>query len=169
MIPLTTATSSGFTFSTNWRGFELKQNGQTIATVKRPRVWSCDFTAATPCESWIFRRVGFWGNKAEILHAASQQSIATFKVSWGGKGTLAFADGQTFVSVTRGGWHPVWRVTTESGQPILQLHVREKLVEVDSAVPLPQNRLALLILFTLYRVRQAEEAAGAVVAAAAAS
>ena len=61
----------------------------------------------------------------------------------------------------------MWSLTSESGQTILELHAREKSVQVLNVPLLPGNRLALLILFTLYRVRQAEEAAAAASAAAA--
>ena len=166
MIPLSTAVSSGFTFSSSWSGFELKQNGQIMATLKRPRVWSSEFTAATPQERWIIRRGGFWGNKGEIRDAASEQQIAVFKSGWGGKGSLLFADGHSFQLVTRGCWHPVWTVSTQAGQPVLQVHTHEKSVEVYPDSPVLGERLTLLVLFTLYRVRQAEEAALAATAAA---
>jgi hypothetical protein len=166
MIPLTTAVSSGFTFSSNWSGFELKQNDQIVATLRRPSVWSSNFLAATANEKWVIRRGGFWGNKAEIVDAASQQPIAYFKSAWGGRGTLTFADGQTFFVVTRGCWHPVWTVTTDTGQAVLQLHSRDKSVELHDIAALSESRLPLLVLFTLYRVRQSEEAAVAASAAA---
>ena len=34
MIPLSTALSRAFTFSSTWRGFELKQNDQIVATLR---------------------------------------------------------------------------------------------------------------------------------------
>ena len=71
MIPLSTAVSSEFTFASSWHGFELQQNGLTVATLKRPRVWSSEFIAATPSENWVIRRGGFCGNKGEIRDAAS--------------------------------------------------------------------------------------------------
>jgi hypothetical protein len=95
MIPFRTAVSSGFTFSENWSGFELKQNDQTVATLRRPSMWSQNFLVET-----------------------------------------------------------------------LQLHTREKSVELHNVATLPENRLSLMVLFTLYRVRQAEDAAAAVSAAA---
>jgi hypothetical protein len=122
-------------------------------------VWSADFVAESPSESWVIRRNGFWGNKGVILQGASQRRIATFKWGWGGKGVLTFADGKTFLVLARGCWQPVWSVTTEAGQPIL--HTREKSVEVHEDAGLPADRLLVLMLFTLYRVRQAEEAAAA--------
>lgn len=166
MIPVTTAVSSGFTFSGNSQGFEVKQSEQIVATLKRPRIWSSEFLAETPGRKWIIRRGGFWGNKGEINDAASQQQIAVFKWGWGGKCALAFADGQMFFVVTRGCWHPVWMVTTQSGQPVLQLHTREKSVDIYENAAVEPDRLTLLVLFTLYRVRQAEEAAAAAAAAA---
>ena len=165
MIPTATAVSSQFTFSANWRGFELKQNDTTIATLKRPCVWSSDFIATTSTESWIIRRGGFWGNKGEIRDAASQQQIAVFKWGWGGKGAILFADGEAFHIVTRGIWHPVWTVVTQAGGRVLELHTRQKSVEIDPQ-GVANDRLSILILFTLYRVRQAEEAAAAASAAA---
>ena len=166
MIPSSTAVSSGFTFVSNWRGFELKRNDQIVATLRRPSMWSSTFEASALHRKWEIRRSGFWGNKAEILDAASQQQIAVFRSAWGGKGTLLFADGQTLFVLTRGWWHPVWTVTTQTGQPVLQLHTHQKLVEVDAGAAVPADRLSLLVLFTLYRVRQAEEAAAAASAAA---
>ena len=166
MIPVSPALSGGLTFSSNWRGFELRQNNQIVATLSSPNIWCSSFEASTSDENWIIRRSGFWGNRAEIVDRSSGQPIATFKLAWGGKGTLVFADGQTFLSVTRGFWHPMWSLSSESGQAILELHTREKSVHVHNVSQLPARRLALLILFTLFRVRQAEEAAAAASASA---
>jgi hypothetical protein len=129
-------------------------------------VFSADFIAATPARSWNIRRGGFWGNKGEIREAASQQQIAVFKWGWGAKGSILFSDGQTFFVVARGCWHPVWTVVTQAGQPVLELRTHEKSVEIHSDAAVPNDRLPILILFTLYRVRQAEEAAAVASAAA---
>jgi len=166
MIPAAAAVSSRFTFSANWRGFDLKQNDRTIATLARPRAWSSDFIATTPNGRWIIRRGGFWGNKGEIRDATSQQQIAVFKWGWGGKGSIRFADGEAFLMVTRGCWHPVWTVVTQAGERVLELHTREKSVEIDPQAAVAHERLSILVLFTLYRVRQSEEAAAAASAAA---
>jgi hypothetical protein len=55
----------------------------------------------------------------------------------------------------------VWTVTTQAGQPVLQLHTHEKTVEVYEDAAVAGDRLTLLVLVTLYRVRQAEDAAAA--------
>jgi hypothetical protein len=40
---------------------------------------------------------------------------------------------------------------------LLHLHAREKTVDLPTSVAVPQSRLSLLIMFTWYRVLQAEE------------
>jgi len=166
MIPLSSAVSSGLTFTSSFRGYELKQNNQVVATLKRPSLWSSQYVASATNANWRLHRTGFWGCGVEIIDSASQQPIATFKSVWGGKGTLTFADGQKFLVVSQGCWRPVWHVTTESGQAVLQVRQREKRVEVANATVVPEGRRSLLIMFALYRMRQAEEAAGAAVIAA---
>ena len=166
MIPISTAVLSGFTFSANWHGFELKLNENVVATLKHPRLWSSDFVAETSSQRWIIQRRGFWGSKGEIMDAASQHPVAEFKSALGGKGTLQFADGQAFHVEAQGWWHPVWRVATKTGEPVLDLHTRVKSVVVHEEARVESERLVILILFTLYRIRQAEEAAAAASAAA---
>jgi len=62
---------------------------------------------------------------------------------------------------------PVWGITTQNGQPLFELHTREKTVDVVAPALADHDRLSLLILFTLYRMLQADEDAtsGAAVAA----
>ena len=158
MIPSSPAVSTGLTFSEDSSGFEVRRDTQSLGRLARRSVWSSEFDVQSQYGSWVIRRSGFWGSKAEIIDAASQHPIATFRFTWGGKGTLAFADGQIFHMVTRGVWHPVWTVTTETDRTILQLHTREKSVELQNATVVSESRLALLVLFTLYRVRQSDEA-----------
>jgi len=157
MIPLSSAVSSGFSFSGISRGYELKLDDQVVGTLERASFWSCNYVATTQEGSWRFRRGGFFNTGAEIVDSASQQTIATLKAGWGGKGELTFSDGQKFLLGARGWWRPVWSVTTESGEPVLELRTREKLVEVPNATAVAARRLSLLAMFTLYRMRQAEE------------
>jgi len=82
---------------------------------------------------------------------------------------LTFTDGQSFAFACSGWWRPVWTVTTESGDPVLIAHVREKTVELPAGADVPEDRLALLIMFAWYRVLQAEEDASAAAVVAAVS
>ena len=158
MIPSSLALATALTFSEDSSGFELKRDTQSVGRLLHRSVWSSEFDVQSQYGSWVIRRSGFWGSKAEIVDAASQNPIATFRSNWGGKGTLAFADGQIFHMVTRGVWHPVWTVTTETDRTILRLHTRDKTVELQNDAVLSESRLVLLVLFTLYRVRQSDEA-----------
>jgi hypothetical protein len=159
MIPLTNAVSCGFTWSSipRNRGYELKLNGELAGILQRPSVWKSNFEAETSAGRWIFRRSGFWGTGAEILDSVSQQPIASFKAAWANQGLLTFSDGQTFSLQCKGLWHPTWTVRSEDGEEVLSLHTREKTAEVAGGDCMPENRLPLLIMFTLYRILQAEE------------
>ena len=158
MIPISIAPSSRYTWSSLPRnqGSELRQDGEVVATLRQPSMWSSNYVASTVDHQWIFRRMGFWGNAAEISDSVSQQTVATFKSSWGGRGTLTFSDGEKFDFVCHGLWHPVWTVLSADGEPMLWLRTREEFVDVKWTSA-PKARLSLLVLFTLYRVRQAEE------------
>jgi len=170
MIPISSAISGGLTWTkpSCWSGsLELRLNHEPVATLQRPSLWSASYVAETQDGSWNFRRGGLLGTGAEIVDPVSNQPIATFKSGWGGAGTLAFTDGQAFHVACKGWWHPLWTISTSSGQPVLYLHAWEKTVELPNASVVAGNRLSLLILFALYRVLQAEEdaASAAVVAA----
>ena len=162
MIPLSSATSPAISSGLTWskiphsRDYELKLNGEAVGTLRRPGWFSSSFLAETQVGNWTFRRSG-WGSGAQILDTASQQPIATLKSSWGSGGTLTFADGQTFHLKCKGWWRPVWSVIANSGETLLQLHRREKTVEVQEGSAVPASRLTLLIMFTWYRILQAEE------------
>lgn len=169
MIPLSSATSGGLTWSkVSSRNFELNRSGQVIGRLRRPSLWSCSFQAETQTERWTFRRRGWLGGCSEILDSASQQPIATFKPAWGGRGgKLIFVDAQTFQLECKGWWRPVWSVIAESDEAVLRLLRCEKTVELSSAATVPETRLGLLILFTWYHVLQSEDASAsaAVIAA----
>ena len=175
MIPLSssTAISGGLTWAKipHSRDYELKLNGEAVGTLRRPGWFSSSFLAETRAGNWTFRRGGCLGSGARILDSATQQPIATLKSSWGSGGTLTFADGQTFHLKCKGWWRPVWSVIANSGETLLRLHRREKTVEVQDGSAVPASRLTLLIMFTWYRILQAEEdaASAAMVAVVAAT
>lgn len=170
MIPLSTATSGGLTWSKIFRNrsYELKSNDQVVGTLQHPRFWSSRFVAESQSGRWTFRRGGWFGAGSEILDSSSQQQIATFKSVWGGGGTLTFADGQQFRVECKGWWRPVWSVVGKGGETVLRLLTREKTVDLPNAGNVPDARLSVLIMFTWYRVLQAEEDAAAAAVASAA-
>jgi hypothetical protein len=167
--PSTTAAEYSWSKIPRNRGYELKQNGERAGTLERPSAWCSTFIAAAAGARWIFRRSGFWGGGIEIVEAGSEQPIAVFKGTWTSRGVLRFPDGQTLTLECHGFCRPTWTLRSEAGEAVLSLDAREKTVEVDRRVTLPPGRLELLVLFTLYRLGQAEEDAAAVAVAAAAS
>jgi hypothetical protein len=152
---------------------ELKLNGELVGSLRKPSFWSSEFEAETQSGRWTIRKAGFCGTGAAIVDAASQQTIATSKSSWGGRGTLTFADGQVFEVLCNGWWRPVWSVLTESGQTLLRIYTREKTVDLSTGAAngaaISNDRLAMLIMFTWYCVLRAEEDASAALMVAAVS
>jgi hypothetical protein len=169
MIPISSALSGELIWSkiSCSRDYELKLSNEVVGTLHKPNFWSSEFVAETRDGRWTFRRGGFCRTGAEILDSASRQPIATLKCAWGGRGTLTFADGQTFHLECKGWWRPVWSVLTPNGQLVLQILRRERTVDLPASTAVADDRLALLIMFAWYRVVQAEEDAAAVAVAAA--
>jgi len=159
MIPLSSAASAQLSWSKlpHNRGYELRWNREVMGTLHHPSLRSPNFMAETPNGCWTFRRGGFLGAGSDIVDSVSQQQVATFRPAWNGGGALIFADGEIFHVACKGLWHPVWSVATEEGQPVLYLHTREKSIELPSGTSLPESRLSLLIIFSWYRLLQAEE------------
>ena len=137
--------------------YELKRNAETTGILSRPSYWSPRFLAETREGRWVFRRQGFLGTGVEITDALSEEPIATFKSSCGGGGRLTFLDGPGFWLKYRGWWRPVWTVTTDDGQLVLEVRAREKTVEVPAGTAVSSIRVSLLITFTWSRVLQADE------------
>src|SRR5215831_3210955 len=98
MIPLSSANSSGFTWSKLPRncGFEVKLNGNVVGALRRMSFWSSNYEAITSEGTFKIQRRGWSGTKAEIVDSVSQQQIAGFESGWRKRSTLTFADGQRF-------------------------------------------------------------------------
>jgi hypothetical protein len=169
MIPISSAISGGLKLEKTscFGSYELRLNGQLMGSIERRSFWSSNYLAVTKDDSWTIRRSGFFCTGAEVAEASTGRPVAQFRKPWGGLGELSFLDGQTFLITSRGWWRPVWSLTTTSGQCVVQLHRREKSVEIPGRGQISDSRLTLLILFVWYRVLQTEEdaAAGAAVAA----
>ena len=173
MIPLSSANSSGFTWSKLPRncGFEVKLNGSVVGALRRMSFWSSNYEAITSEGTFKMQRRGWSGTKAAIVDSVSQRQIALFESGWRRRSTLTFADGQRFQIERKGCWRPQWSIISESGERVVCLDLRQRTGDTPFAANVKTSRLALLVMFTLYRIRQAEDdaSAAAVVAAIAAS
>jgi hypothetical protein len=169
MIPLPTAVSVGPNSQFNWsrsgRIHTLAINGETAGTLEQPSFWCSKMVASTTAGQWTFRQAGTLRSGAEILDQAGQ-FVAVLTTCWGGPATLTFNDGQTFLIKAKGVFHPVWSVSTPDSQIVMQLDKRERRVEVMNGASTARDRIALLALFVLYRMWQADQDAAAAVVAA---
>lgn len=172
MTFITSAVSGGLVWSktSNNRGYELKCNGEVVASLQRASRWSSESQAESQHRKWRFRRTGFLRQVTEIVDATSGVRIATLKPNWCGGGILVFSDGQSFRLAAKSFWRPVWTVIADNGQPVLSVRVREKTVELPNELQLSEDRLILLAIFTWHLVRQnAEDSAAMAVVVAATS
>jgi hypothetical protein len=166
MIPISSALSGGLSWSKiscTRQQYELKLNGELVGSLGKSSFWSSGFEAETRSGRWSFRRGGFCGTGATIVDSVTNQTIATSKSGWGGRGTLTFTDGQTFEVHCNGWWRPTWSVLTESGQPVVTISARERTVNLPAATAIAEDRLTLLIMFAWYCVLRAEEDAATAV------
>lgn len=149
------------------RGYELKRNGEIVGSLHGASFWSSEFQAESHHGSWRFRRTGCFRTGTEIVDSSSHTRIATFRPDWSGGGTLVFSDGQTFRFASKGFWRPVWTMLTDTGQPVVSIHSREKTVELLNELHLSEDRLILLVIFAWHIMQQASEDGASVAAAVA--
>ena len=159
MASPSTSRPAGFSWTRlpHSHGYQLKHNDEVIGTLQHSKDWASDFVVASTAGEWTFRRAGFLGVGAAIVDSHSQKTIATFKAVWPNRGTLAFADGQSFDLQCKGLWHPVWTIRNQAGEVIASLHSREEAIKYGDVHTIPEERLQLLVIFALYRLQQAEE------------
>lgn len=168
MIPISSANSGGLVWSkTSYkRGYELKRNGEIVASLQRKSFWSSEFQAESAHGSWKFRRTGCFRAGTEIVDSNSGTRIAILKPNWSGGGTLAFSDGLTVRITSKGFWRQVWTVLADSGETVLSIHSPE--VDVPRKLHLSEERLILLAIFSWHVMQQASEDASSAAATLAA-
>jgi hypothetical protein len=84
MIPLSSATSSAFTWSRSLfkETYDLKLNGNVLAALRRTDLFSSTYEATTANSVFKFQRAVWCGAKGEIVDCHSQRQVAFFKSPW---------------------------------------------------------------------------------------
>ena len=139
------------------QGFELKPNGEVVARLNKPSLWSCSMQAEAQGERWTLSRIGFWRNTTVAVDDGSKAAVASLKRRWSGVGTLRFSDGQTFRVSPTGFWRTVWEVKSDNGRLLMRIESRKKRVELLSQEGVSGSRATLLALLAWQCVRQEEE------------
>jgi hypothetical protein len=164
------------------RWFELRTEGQLVATLG----WetSCGTLARGEAASgsWTLKRVGFLNPRVTVRESGSEVDLATFWPRWMGDGTLEFAYGKAFRWQSTNFWATDWMFTATDGTPLVafkegseegglsNLFKMQSLVEIQAqALELVELPLLILVGWYLMILRQDDAAAGAAAAAAAAS
>lgn len=146
--------------------YELRSDGELVATLK----FRSDFGTLATAESgdgcWTFKRSGFWQSKASIRACRSDMDLAVFKNNtWNSGGTLEFSDGCKFKATTNL-WMTNFEFKTETDQPLVRFEyggVFRRRAKVDIS-PLARStpQVPLFVLFGWYLVIMLDsDAAGA--------
>lgn len=143
------------------RNYELQnENGEIIATLKRPRWWSDYAEVDAPGNRWTFEHKGLMRRVIVIRSMGTGDQPATYE-----KGRLKFPDGREFLWRQNNLWGTKWVWTTEDGQPVLGfqaggfLRYRGEMSIPPDVEDMPS--VALLVFLGWYMVSQYYEDASA--------
>jgi len=119
MILIDSAVSGRLVWSktSHRRGYELKCQGEVVASLQRASCWSSESQAESEHGKWRFRRTGFLRPGTEIVDANSGARIAALKPNWCGGGMLEFSEGQRFRLKSNGIWRPILARISASTDP----------------------------------------------------
>ncbi len=153
--------------------YELRSNGEIVATLKFRSMWGTLATAESGDGCWTFKRVGFWQNKASIRSCGSEVDLAVFRNNtWDNGGTLEFQNGRRFKATTNF-WSTNLTFQTEADEPLVRFKyggVFHRAAEVEI---LPRGRnvpdAPLFVLFGWYLAIMLDSDSGAAAAVIATS
>jgi hypothetical protein len=161
------------------RYFELRAEGETVATLSFRSSSGSLATAEMDGGSRTFKRVGFLNPRVTVRDAGGLEDLASYHPRFWGGGELVFKDGLVVHWKSTNFWGTSWAFADAAGQGIVDFKPgleHEKLsdmfktqatVTISPSAPL-QGRESLLVALGLYLlILQQEDAtasAGAVVA-----
>jgi hypothetical protein len=134
--------------------FELRADGECIATLTFRSAGGTLATARSGEGCWTFKRVGFWQNRATVRVCESAADLAVFQNdTWKGGGTLEFSAGGRFRATTSG-WTTNYELQSETGETLVRFKFGGAFrltagVEIQPAAR-KLKQLPVLVLFGWY-------------------
>jgi hypothetical protein len=93
-------------------------DGEVLATIRQPHIWSSLVEVEAVGNRWRFERKGFFRKRIEITSVGTGEAPAVY-VYKGNKGRLEYADGRVFLWRPGDFWGSKWVWTTEDGVPLI--------------------------------------------------
>ncbi|MEO8025596.1 MAG: hypothetical protein ABI823_03955 [Bryobacteraceae bacterium] len=106
------------------RQFELRRDGDVLATLRFETSLGSLARAESAEGSYTFKRVGFFRPGVTIRLAGSEEDLGTYQPDWGGGGTIMMADGAKYGFKCTSFWNSRWAMTDENGEPVLEFHLK---------------------------------------------
>lgn len=90
------------------RAYALTSGTQTLATLRRERLFGTLSSAETEGRRWTLKRVGFLRPRITVRAEGSEVDEASIQPRWGGGGELVFAGGRRFTWSKVSFWRQEW-------------------------------------------------------------
>ena len=148
------------------REFELRADGELVATLKFRSAWGSLAIAESADGCWTFKRVGFWQTKATIRALGSDTDVAVFNNNtWANGGTLVLRDGRKYPA-TSNFWQTQCQFQTEQGTPLILMKTggfihQSADIQIEPAA-IAVTDLPWIVMFGMYLVVGMSEDAAAV-------
>jgi hypothetical protein len=143
------------------RQFELRQDGDVVATLKFGTSNGSLARVETADGAYTFKRVGFFRPEVTIRRAGAGEDLGRFSPSWNGGGTVALADG-VYGFKCSSFWASLWTMSRAGGEPAVSFKLNSGLLKLGAQVTFgaPCAGRALLALLGGYlMVLMADDAA----------
>lgn len=154
--------------SWGWSYALCGEDGEPIASMRRPHWWNEYIEIDAPGNRWSFSRKGFFNRRIEIKSIGTGDEPATYSYSGS---RLEFKDGRVYFWRRSNFWATKWAWVDEDGQPLVgfetggMMRLRGDLSIPPEATELPS--LALLVFLGWYlTVLNRQDTSAAVVVAA---
>jgi len=101
------------------RQFELRQDGDVLATLRFDTAFGSLARAETEDGVFTFKRVGFFRPGVTIRKAGSDEDLGNYQPSWNNGGELELENGKGYTFRCTSFWHGRWSMLDESGDTVL--------------------------------------------------
>jgi hypothetical protein len=148
------------------RAFELRAGRDVVATLRGPSLFLRTAWGETAEGRYRIRLTSLFRGIVVVHPGDSDSQLAVWRPRVTGAGAVRFSGGRTFGMASADFWRRRWIVEDESGAPVFTLHLRFRLLRLESSVELEPGAervpelSALLLLAWYVRLRAHYRRAG---------
>lgn len=106
------------------RRFELRLDGDTLASLKFETEFGSLALAETAEAAYTFKRVGFFRPRVTIRHAGSDEDLGCYEPAMGGGGILEMANGARYTFTCSSFWNSRWSMLRDDGEVVVDFFLK---------------------------------------------